>query len=316
MATKADKLDNLLDGLEEYRTRRDSEDSAYLDSYSSQYKLKYMIDDLAECKLPELYAGVIKKVEGVWRNPLKYGFDHERSKKICDALGPYLGCYEEDGQHDPSPHTDDLIEGLYFSFGRATRPLYEEDKGKRNSAMGYMRIGLERTLPVILDRLAEEPDRYSALLDEMAGHDIITDKQAEAAKDIFKSTGMHFQALEFYDRPFDITMSLSAYIVGSRMREIPEDLFVKAFGCDFEGKAVDGVMEPARLESALGRVKRISEVYAEMDGAREAIDRVSKEQKAHDKRRAMALDLMRDAKGADAVDLDEDVPDDDMEVEA
>ena len=262
----ADEFDRLVESMRDNAKEKDANKADYFMAHPHRYERSYLYDDRATVRLADAYANTSARVDAILANPAGYGLDSD--------------CYEE------FKTTIDQIRGDH-DYGRRTLESYTKPAGGSGGLgdyrEGYMNIGLERTLPLILDSLAMEPDNYENMLDTMASLDIITDKQAKAAIKQYRSKdGWHFLDAPEDKRPFDIGFTGAAYIVGKYMSKISEEQFKQAFGCDFYGKAVPGVESSSGMQYAFESVLGIANAYGRISEMRETVAGIAAMQKSRD----------------------------------
>ena len=283
--SNADKFDRLVEDMKASAKEKHENNADYFTSTPHKYEFTYLYDDRATVRLVDAYENTCKRIDGMLANPSGYGLDSDYHEELKTTIGQIRGD-KEDG------YTRRALESFVAPAGSAG--------GLGDYREGYMRMGVERTLPVILDSLAMEHDNYIDMLDTLAELDIITNKQAKAAKKQYESpNGWHFLEAPEGQRPFDIGFTGAAYIVGKYKDKISEELFSQAFGCDFDGYAVQGVASSDGMRYALESVEGVAKAYDDIADMRGAATEIIKRQKARDNSRKSFASLKSLADAAD-----------------
>lgn len=276
----ADEFDRLVAAMKENGKEKDNNKADYFTAEPHKYERSYLYDDRATVRLADAFEGTITRVDAILENPAAYGLDSDYYEEFDAAVGKIRE------RHD---------------YNRQTLEAYTAPAGGSGGMGqyrdGYMNMGLERTLPLVLDSLALEPDNYADMLDTMARLDIITDKQAKKAVTQYRNgEGWHFLGAPDDQRPFDIGFTGAAYVVGKYKDRLSEDQFKQAFGCGFDGTAVLGVASIDGMKKAFDCVNGIAQAYDSMLEMREAVASVAVKQKSRDDAKKAFADLGKAAR--------------------
>lgn len=279
----ADEFDKLVEAMKENGKAKDNNKADYFMTEPHKYERSYLYDDRATVRLADAFEGTSTRVDLILENPAAYGLDSDFYEEFGEAVGKI---------RERRDYNRQALEAYTAPAGGSG--------GMGQYRDGYMNMGLERTLPLVLDSLVLEPDNYADMLDTMARLDIITDKQAKKAVTQYRNgEGWHFLNAPDDQKPFDIGFTGAAYIVGKYKDRLSEDQFKQAFGCSFDGTAVLGIASNDGMKKALDCVNGIAQAYDSMLEMREAVASVAAKQKSRDDAKKAFADLGKAARNDD-----------------